>query len=213
MTTPRFPHGLYGITPDWDDTPRLLTAITQAHEGGMRVLQWRRKHGTPQDRRQQAREVQALCRDLGLMLIINDDWRLAADLDTDGVHMGRDDGAIPQARLALGSEKIIGCSCYNDPALAARHLREDIDYIAFGAMYPSHVKPDAEHATLDDLRAGRRLADAHPNDIAVVAIGGITPQNTPALIAAGADSVSVISALFNAPDIRAAAQAFSTLFP
>ncbi len=220
MTTPRFPRGLYGVTPDWADTDRLLAAIEQAHAGGMTALQWRRKLGAPADLRVQARAVRDLCLRLGLVLIVNDDWRLAADLDADGAHLGRDDGAVAQARLALGSDKLIGCSCYDQPELAARRLRDDADYIAFGALYPSGVKPDAVRATLDHVRAGRRLAEAHLNGApaggtrrpAVVAIGGITPDNAAPVIQAGADSVAIISALFDAPDIRAAARRFTTLF-
>lgn len=218
--TPRFPRGLYGVTPDWADTGRLLAAIEQAHAGGMTALQWRRKHGAPADLRAQARAVRDLCLRLGLVLIVNDDWRLAADLDADGAHLGRDDGAVAQARLALGSDKLIGCSCYDQPELAARRLREDADYIVFGAMYPSSVKPDAVRATLDHVRAGRRLAEAQVSGApaggmrraAVVAIGGITPDNAAPVIQAGADSIAVISALFEAPDIRAAARRCADLF-
>ncbi len=217
MTTPRFPRGLYGVTPDWTDTDRLLAAIEQAHAGGMTALQWRRKLGAPADLRAQARAVRDLCLRLGLVLIVNDDWRLAADLDADGAHLGRDDGAVAQARLALGSDKLIGCSCYDQPELAARRLRDDADYIAFGALYPSGVKPDAVRATLDHVRAGRALVE-QPGTTggtrrpAVVAIGGITPDNAAPVIQAGADSVAIISALFDAPDIRAAARRFAALF-
>ncbi|MFC4296635.1 thiamine phosphate synthase [Castellaniella hirudinis] len=216
MNPPRFPRGLYGVTPDWADTDRLLTAIEQAHAGGMTALQWRRKLGAPADLRAQARAVRDLCLRLGLVLIINDDWRLAADLDADGAHLGRDDGAVAQARLALGSDKLIGCSCYDQPELAARRLREDADYIAFGALYPSGVKPDAVRATLDHVRAGRALTEAPTaggtRRAAVVAIGGITPDNAAPVIQAGADSIAVISALFDAPDIHAAARRCADLF-
>ena len=230
--TTRFPRGLYGVTPDWADTDRMLAAIEQAHAGGMTALQWRRKHGAQAELRAQARAVRELCLRLGLVLIVNDDWRLAADLDADGAHLGRDDGAVAQARLALGSDKLIGCSCYDQPGLAARRLQDDADYIAFGAMYPSRVKPDAVHATLGHVRAARRLAEAHASGApagamagreplagaprhpraAVVAIGGITPDNAAPVIQAGADSIAVISALFEVPDIRAAARRCAALF-
>ena len=218
MMPPRFPRGLYGITPDWADTGRLLSAIGQAHAGGMTALQWRRKHGTAAELRAQAQAVRDLCRQLGLVLIINDDWQLAAELDADGAHLGRDDGAVQQARQALGPSKLIGCSCYNQPELAARRLAETADYIAFGAMYPSRVKPDAARATLDHIRAGRALVEQPPAAApasgrpSVVAIGGITPDNAAPVIQAGADSIAVISALFDAPDIQAAARRCAALF-
>ena len=216
MTEVRFPRGLYGVTPDWDDTDRLLDAIRQAHAGGMTALQWRRKHGTPAALRAQALAVRDLCRSLGLILIINDDWRLAADLDADGAHLGRDDGAIAPARQALGPGKLLGCSCYDLPDLAARRLQDGADYIAFGALYPSSVKPEATRATLDHVRAGRHLVEQTHASAggrpAVVAIGGIGPDNAAPVIQAGADSIAVISALFDAPDIRAAAQRCTDLF-
>lgn len=210
----RFPSGLYGITPEWDDTDRLLTAIDQAAEGGMVALQWRRKTIAPEDRLGQVRRVAERCHKLGLLLIINDDWRLAALIDADGVHLGREDGSLAQARLALGSDKIIGCSCYNDPRLAAEALKADVDYIAFGAMYPSSTKPGAVRATLDHIAQGRRLTEnslIRPRT-AVVAIGGITADNAAPIVHAGADSIALISGLFDAPDIRATAARCQALF-
>lgn len=212
MTTIRFPRGLYGVTPDWPDTDRLLQAIEAAHAGGMAVLQWRRKTGEHAARLAQLSRVHDLCQHLGLLLIVNDDWRLAADIDADGVHLGREDGPIAQARMALGSDKIIGCSCYNAPELARTALAQDIDYIAFGAMYPSRIKPDAVHATLDHIRHGHVLTMAHHPRPAVVAIGGLTPENIAPVIEAGADSVAMISGLFDASDIRVAARRCATLF-
>lgn len=212
MNHPRFPRGLYGVTPDWADTGRLLAAIEQAHAGGMQALQWRRKHGSAEDRRTQAAAVRDLCLRLQLPLIINDDWRLAADLGADGVHLGKDDAAISLVRQTLGPDALIGCSCYDQPELARRHLQDGVDYIAFGALYPSAVKPDAARATLDHVRAGRRLADQHTPLPAVVAIGGIGPDNAAPVIQAGADSIAVISALFEAADVRDAARRCSALF-
>ncbi|MEB2399493.1 MAG: thiamine phosphate synthase [Alcaligenaceae bacterium] len=210
----RFPRGLYGITPEWDDTDRLLEGIGAAARGGMAALQWRRKTIAPGDRVAQARRVAELCRRLGLPCIINDDWRLAAQVDADGVHLGKEDGSIVQARLALGPEKIIGCSCYDDPALAEKALQADVDYVAFGAVYPSTVKPQAVKATLDHIRQGRRLVEGGPARPrpAIVAIGGITADNAAPVILAGADSIAVISGLFGTPDIQAAASRCSALF-
>src|SRR5690606_35153847 len=114
----RFPRGLYGISPEWDDTDRLLVAIEAAASGGMTAFQWRRKNATADEGVKQARLVVERCRELGVVSIINDDWRLAALVDADGVHLGRDDGGLTEARVAMGPDRIIGCSCYNEPALA-----------------------------------------------------------------------------------------------
>jgi thiamine-phosphate pyrophosphorylase len=210
----RFPSGLYGITPEWDDTDKLLAAIDAAAEGGMVALQWRRKTIAPEARLEQVRRVAERCRKLGLLLSVNDDWRLAALIDADGVHLGREDGSLAQARLALGSDKIIGCSCYNDPSLAAEALKADVDYVAFGAMYPSSNKPNAVRATLEDVARGRALTESsliRPRT-AVVAIGGITADNAAPVVHAGADSIALISGLFDAPDIRATAARCQALF-
>jgi thiamine-phosphate pyrophosphorylase len=210
----RFPRGLYGVTPEWDDTDRLLAAVDAAFHGGMAALQWRRKTGAPQARLAQVRRVADHCKQLGLVFIVNDDWRLAALVNADGVHLGRDDGSLTDARLALGPEKILGCSCYNDPGLAIQALLADVDYIAFGAMHPSSIKPSAPRATLAHIAQARALVESQPvrPRPAVVAIGGLTPENSAAVVHAGADSIALISGLFERPDIRATAAQCASLF-
>jgi len=209
----RFPQGLYGLTPEWPDFHRLLDAVTRAALGGMVALQWRRKTLSADAHRIQARAMADLCRKLGVVFIVNDDWRLALAVNADGVHLGRGDGTVHAARLALGPEKIIGCSCYDQPELARQAMVEGADYVAFGAVYPSPTKPQAVRATFEHVAQGRGLAQAyaHPRP-AVVAIGGITPGNAVAVVQAGADSVALIQGLFEAPDITAAARVCQDLF-
>ncbi|MFA7669096.1 MAG: thiamine phosphate synthase [Burkholderiaceae bacterium] len=210
----RFPRGLYGVSPEWDDTGRLLAALEAAAAGGMSAFQWRRKGLAPDAAVEQAREIVRHCRELGVISIINDDWRLAALVDADGVHLGRDDGNLADARVALGPDRIIGCSCYNEPSLAERAMLADVDYVAFGAMYPSMVKPDAVRALPEHLQQARQIVGSHSGGArpAVVAIGGITPDNAGAVVTAGADSIAVISGVFLAPDIEAAARRCTALF-
>lgn len=213
-TQTRFPRGLYGITPEWNDTGRLLAAVDAAARGGMTALQWRRKTAPDDQRLPQALALAERCKALGVVFIINDDYRLALAVNADGVHLGREDGNLVQARTALGPDKIIGCSCYNDLTLAQEALRQDVDYIAFGTLYPSTIKPDAVRASLGLLRQAHALVDskvAAPR-VAVVAIGGITPDNAAPVVDAGADSIALISGLFGAPDIRAAAETCRALF-
>jgi thiamine-phosphate pyrophosphorylase len=199
--------GLYAVTPDLADTAELLAKVEAALAGGARVLQYRNKSASAALRLEQARTLLARCRERRVPLIINDDLDLATALDADGLHLGSEDGALAAARLRLGPGKLLGASCYNrlDHALAA--ARDGADYVAFGSFFPSSVKPGAVHAPLALLReAKQRLA------LPVVAIGGITLDHARQLIAAGADGVAVISALFGAPDIRAAARQFDALF-
>ena len=216
MTQPalRFPRGLYGVTPEWDETPRLLDAIKAAFDGGMQTLQWRRKRASPALFQQQLHAVIQLCQQLGLPLLINDQWRLATELPLAGAHIGRHDGAIIEARAALSPKQWLGSSCYNDLDLAKTALEQQVDYIAFGAMYPSIIKPDAPRATLQHIQQARLLCEQYANPLrpAVVAIGGIQHSNAAPLIEAGVDAIAVISSLFEASDIYAEARAFSRLF-
>jgi thiamine-phosphate pyrophosphorylase len=155
----------------------------------------------------QARALLALCRRSRVPLIVNDHLDLALTVGADGVHLGAEDGSLATAREQLGPARILGASCYDRLELALEAERLGADYVAFGSFFPSGVKPGAVRASLTLLRdAKRRLS------VPVVAIGGITLENAPQVIAAGADSVAVISALFGADDVRAAARRFSALF-
>lgn len=200
--------GLYAVTPDTEDTPGLRAKVESALAGGTRLLQYRNKAAGAALRLMQARALLALCREHHARLIINDDLDLALAIDADGLHLGSEDGALAVARARLGTGKLLGASCYDRLELALDAERAGADYVAFGSFFPSVSKPGAAPAPLAVLReAKRRLS------VPVVAIGGITLDNAPQLIAAGADSVAVISALFGATDVRAAARRFVALFP
>jgi len=206
----RFACPLYGIAPDWADTDHLMRIVQAAIGGGMQALQWRPKRLAHADNLDQGRQLAALCKTQGVLFIVNDSVEHALLLDADGVHLGRDDGDWREARAALdaahtgkpGSRKLLGCSCYNDLALAREALDAGADYIALGAVYPSRVKPQAVRATPQHLRKAGRLIRQHAlknkseTRAALVAIGGITPTTTDKPIEAGADSVAVMGALF-----------------
>lgn len=199
--------GLYAVTPDLADTDALCRKAEAALRGGASVLQYRNKTAAPALRAAQASRLRALCREHGVPFIVNDDVALALALRADGVHLGRDDGSVSLARTRMGAGMLLGVSCYNSLDRAAAAVTEGADYVAFGAAYPSRVKPDAVHADLALYAAARaRLS------VPIVAIGGITLDNAPALLAAGADAVAVISALFDAPDVERAAASFTALF-
>lgn len=203
----RFPQGLYGITPEWDDTDKLIAAVELAAAHGMRSLQLRRKNISPAARKEQAERLQVVCRRLGVVFIINDDWQLARDIGADGVHIGREDADLAAVRAALGPDVIVGTSCYNDFSLAQTALAHGADYVAYGAMYPSPTKPNAARASMDLLARTRALLETYESPRpALVAIGGITPANAEAVAIAGADALAVITGLFEADDIAAAAR-------
>jgi len=206
MPRPVFPSGVYAITPGCSDTARLLNQVEAALKGGVAAVQYREKTGDVALRHEQASELQALCRHHGVPLIINDDLRLADLAGADGVHLGKDDSSLREARLILGPEKIIGISCYQSLDLAIAAQESGADYVAFGSFHPSPTKPQAVRASVDLLHRGAALR------VPIVAIGGITVDNAKPLIDAGADAVAVISALFDAPDIESAARALNALF-
>lgn len=198
--------GLYAITPDEPDTPELLRKARLALLGGAGVLQYRNKIAAEMLRLQQASALRELTREFAVPLIINDDVMLAKKVAADGVHLGGSDGNLSDARAVLGSGKLIGMSCYNRLALAHAAVQQGADYVAFGSFFASTVKPDAVVATTDLLRQARR-------EIAVplVAIGGINLRNGAQLLVLGADALAVISAVFGAKDIQAAARQFANL--
>jgi thiamine-phosphate pyrophosphorylase len=200
-------HGLYAVTPDTLDDAWLAERVEQALCGGASVVQYRSKHADVQLRRRQAQRLLRACRAHGAPLIVNDDVDLALELEADGVHLGRDDLSVAEARARLGRTALIGASCYDDLARGERALQAGADYLAFGSFFPSIVKPGAVRPSLELLRQARRRWR-----LPLVAIGGIDLDNTARAIEAGADAVAVITALFGVPDTFAAACAFTRLF-
>lgn len=202
-----FPGGVYAITPETADTARLLAQVEAALSGGAAAVQYRDKSADVARRHEQASELVALCRRFGVPLIVNDDLRLADLTDADGVHLGRDDGSVREARIILGKGKFIGASCYQSLDRAVAAQAAGADYVAFGSFFPSPTKPAAGRA-----EPGLLYEAARAIPLPLVAIGGITLANAPQLLDAGADSLAVLSALFDAADIRAAAHALNQLF-
>lgn len=204
--------GLYALTPDTlgsatPDTVDLLRRAEQAIAGGVRVLQYRNKLADASLQQRQAQALREITRQHRVTFIVNDDAQLAAAVDADGVHLGRDDVGIAAARALLGDEKIIGVSCYNRLDMARQAAAAGADYVAFGAFFASSVKPQAVAASVEMLREAR--AELR---VPIVAIGGITAENGRVLVEAGADALAVISAVFGAADVRQAAQDIAKLF-
>ena len=196
--------GLYAIT----DGPRpdLHLAVAAALAGGAAVVQYRDKTRDEARRLEEVRLLAALCARYAVPLIVNDDPQLALTGRAAGVHLGSDDADPAEARNLLGPGAIIGVSCYDSLTRAETAVASGASYVAFGAFFASRTKPEARCAPLALLRQSSSLG------VPRVAIGGITPDNASALIAAGADCVAVISSLFESTDIESAARRFSSLF-
>jgi thiamine-phosphate pyrophosphorylase len=200
--------GLYAVTPDEPDTAVLTAKVELAVRGGARMVQYRNKSAGPRLRRRQALALLRLCRARGVPLIVNDDLDLAVELDADGAHLGRSDAALVAARKRLPAGRLLGASCYDDLDAALAAINAGADYVAFGAAFPTAIKPGAPRATLAlYAEAQARL------DVPIVAIGGITPENAASVVAAGADAVAVITALFGAEDIEDRARRFCAALP
>ncbi|MEK7223587.1 MAG: thiamine phosphate synthase [Pseudomonadota bacterium] len=200
--------GLYAIADtQYLDDARLLPAVDEAIAGGARIIQYRDKSHDVPARLAQANKIAALCRQHGALFIINDDAGLAKQAGADGVHLGREDASLAKARTQLGSQAIIGVSCYNDLARAIQAQADGADYVAFGSFFPSRTKPQAVRAGLELLCEAKQKLH-----VPVVAIGGITPENGAHLLAAGADALAVIEGVFGQDDVRAAAERYTRLF-
>jgi thiamine-phosphate pyrophosphorylase len=195
------------VTPDWGDSARLFRTVEAALAGQPALLQYRNKSTDAARRLSEASRLCALCRRAGVPFIVNDDLELALRVEADGVHLGRDDGALDAARKRLGADRILGVTCYNDVSRAEAVAALGADYVAFGAMYPSPSKPQAVVATPAVLTQARRRCT-----VPVAAIGGITLENAAPLVAAGADLLAVISDVFMAADVAARAAAYRALF-
>lgn len=200
-------NGLYAVTPDLIDGALLLARVEAALSGGCRILQYRDKISDKPEQLARAKALRALTRRFGATLLLNDDIALASLVGADGVHLGRDDGNLRAARAILGPDRVLGASCYADFQAAAAASAAGVDYIAFGAAYPSPTKPDAPRA---ELALFSRAASELP--VPACAIGGITLDNAAPLIAAGTRLIAVITDLFSAPDIAARAAQFQRLF-
>lgn len=202
----KFPkRGLYAITqPEHRSIEQVLQGVEAALRGGAVVLQYRDKN--PIDAVSLASQLLTLCHHYRVPLLINDSVELALAIGADGVHLGRDDGDILDARRRLGEDAIIGISCYNDISKACSAVTQGADYAAFGRFFPSGSKPLAAPADIATLQAAKQQIS-----VPIVAIGGIVPENAGQLLTAGADLLAVIGGIFD-HEPEAAARAYQALF-
>ncbi|MBL8396826.1 MAG: thiamine phosphate synthase [Candidatus Accumulibacter sp.] len=199
--------GLYAVTPDNLPDDSLFDRVAQAITGGAVMVQYRDKRADGRRRAETARALLDLCRRHGVRLLINDDLSLALSIGADGVHLGAEDGDLRAARQALPAGAVLGASCYADFARARAAASAGVDYLAFGALYPSSIKPNAPPAPLSLFTRCRQELR-----VASCAIGGLTADNAAPVLRAGADLLAVISDLFEASNVAARAAAYLPLF-
>jgi len=180
--------GLYAITPEGKTADEILNFTLAVLKGGTCVVQYRDK--TANNKVTIAQQLLTLCHAHNVPLIINDNVQLAEKIGADGVHLGKDDSDISQARQRLGEKAIIGVSCYNSLERAMEAQKDGATYVAFGRFFSSTSKPLATPAQIGTLTASKKLLT-----VPIVAIGGILPENGEQLLNAGADLLAVIGGL------------------
>ncbi len=197
--------GYYFITDARLSRAGNLADVQSAVAAGVRLVQYRDKQASTPEMLAEARKLREVCQ--GTLFLINDRVDVALAVGADGVHLGQQDMPCPQARRLLGNDKIIGVSVDNLEQ-ALRAASQGADYLGVGPIFATDTKTDAgEPAGLELLREIRRWLA-----LPLMAIGGITLDNAPAVIAAGADGVCAISAVVTRPAVQAAIARFQGLF-
>jgi thiamine-phosphate pyrophosphorylase len=188
---------LYAITDRGLSNSTHEEIVRQLLAGGARLIQLRDKEASAKDLLEAARACAPLTRAAGARLIVNDRADVALTADADGVHLGQDDLSVEEARELLGPDKLVGVSTHSLEQ-ARRALETSADYIAVGPVYATSTKENPDPVVgLELVRRVRELTERP-----LVGIGGITPARAPEVIAAGADSVAVISALYPLENLR-----------
>ncbi len=197
---------LYAVTDrHWLNGRTLCSQVEEVLQGGATFMQLREKNLDEKDFLAEAVQIKALCKKYKVPFVINDNVKIAKEVDADGVHVGQSDMETLNVRKLLGSGKIIGVSAQTveEALLAEKH---GADYLGVGAVFPTGSKDDALPVSSATLCAICRAVK-----IPVIAIGGISSGNVMQLFGSGICGIAVISALFAQPDIKAAAEQLKTL--
>ena len=185
--------GLYLITND-DPLELLLAKLEGAMaNGGIAVLQYRRKKIAKEDQIYEIEYMKAMCAEYRVPFVINDDLEMAIKYGV-GVHLGQDDGSIVDAVARLPQGVLIGRSCNNSLELAEQAIADGANYVAFGAIYATDSKPEAGNIGLEILKIAKEKLN-----VPLCAIGGLTVENSNEVIESGADYCAVISDILGLP--------------
>jgi thiamine-phosphate pyrophosphorylase len=187
---------LYLVTPAALDPMRFRDALTQALDAGdVACVQLRLKDAGDDEIRRACGILLPVAQRRGVAFLLNDRPDLAAQAGCDGVHVGQQDAPYEEARRLLGSDRIVGVTCHDSRHLAIEAAEAGADYVAFGAFFPTTTKPSHYRPSPDLLAWWSEIMT-----VPTVAIGGITPGNCAPLVAAGADFLAVVSAVWDHPD-------------
>lgn len=192
---------LYAVTDrTWADDVTLMEQVKQALDGGITFLQLREKKLSEEEFIEEAQEMKKLAQEYKIPFVINDNIKVALEVDADGVHIGQDDMSVQEARKLLGEDKIIGVSAHNVKE-AVKAQKGGADYLGVGAVCATSTKKDANVVSKEEIKKIKEAVD-----IPIVAIGGIKQDNIKTLQGTGVDGVAVVSAIFAAKDITKAAK-------
>src|SRR3990172_1530446 len=201
--------GLYVIT-DKKLIPRarFIETVEKAIRGGAKIIQLKEKDTPEEEIIRLGKELLKITRRYGIPLIINDSPEIAMEIGADGVHLGKDDTEISEARKILGGEAIIGVSCYGDIGRGLQAEKEGADYLAFGTPFFTPTKPDRKTTPFEILKEAKRRIKTIP----IFAIGGITKGNAKSVLETGVDGIAVITAVFSSPNTEEAARSLAEFF-
>ncbi len=192
---------LYAVTDRyWLGDRTLYDVVKESLDGGVTFLQLREKDLDEEHFYEEAVQLQALAKKYGVPFVVNDNVEIAVKMDADGVHVGQSDMEAGDVRALIGEDKILGVSAQTvEQAVLAE--KRGADYLGVGAVFPTGSKDDADDVSMEELKA---ICEAV--SIPVVAIGGITQENTPQLAGSGICGIAVISAIYGQKDIRLASE-------
>jgi thiamine-phosphate pyrophosphorylase len=192
---------LYAVTDrHWLGDRTLYEVVKESLDGGATFIQLREKNLDQEHFLEEAKELKKLCAEYKVPFVINDNVDIALEIDADGVHVGQSDMEAGDVRAKLGPDKIIGVSAQTvEQALLAE--KHGADYLGVGAVFPTGSKDDAVEVSHETLKA---ICEAV--SIPVIAIGGITVDNTSSLAGTGICGIAVISAIYAQKDIKRAAE-------
>lgn len=199
--------GLYVITDQrLIKRDSFVETVEMAIRGGARIVQLREKETPDDEIINLGKAILNVTKRYNVPLIINDSPELAKEIGADGVHLGGDDTSVEKARSILGSNSIVGVSCYNQIERGLNAVESGADYVAFGTPYSTPTKPDREPTSIEILNQAVELIN-----IPIFAIGGITKNNAKPILDTGVEGIAVITSVFGSSDPETAARELANL--
>jgi len=199
--------GLYVITDDkLSPSSTIISQVTQALEGGARVVQLRDKKSSLEEIKEKALTLEVLCKEYDATFVLNDKVELAIELGLSGLHIGKSD-YFRVDEIRKNFKGCLGVSCYGDISFAKKMEEKGVDYVAFGSFFISPTKPDSNIVKPDILSDAKSKLT-----IPVCAIGGLNTDNIHDVMQHKPDMISLINEIWTSEDIKSKASYFASLY-